>query len=67
MERSFLTPLDVRDLDTQYNIQLAGRPAYATVGGVRPRPIGLHSKGRESLIWQFSLLGREMDGSRVRG
>jgi len=45
----FDAALNVRDLDTQYNITFAGRSAYATVGGFVLDQLGFYSKGRRKL------------------
>jgi len=58
--------LNVRDLDTQYNITLPEDPAYATVGGFVMDQLGFIPRGDESFeygIYRFSVV--EMDGRRV--
>ncbi len=58
--------LNVRDLDTQYNITLPEDPAYATVGGFVMDQLGFIPKGGESFEfggYRFSVV--EMDGRRV--
>ncbi|HXM96315.1 MAG TPA: hemolysin family protein [Candidatus Dormibacteraeota bacterium] len=62
----FDAALNVRDLDTQYNIPLPEDPAYATVGGFVLDQLGFIPKGGESFEyknWRFSVV--EMDGKRV--
>src|SRR5215467_8042292 len=58
--------LNVRDLDSQYNITLPEDPAYATVGGFVMDQLGFIPRGGESFeygIYRFSVV--EMDGRRV--
>jgi magnesium and cobalt exporter, CNNM family len=58
--------LNVRDLDTQYNIALPEDPAYATVGGFVLDQIGFIPRGGESFDYgnyRFTVV--EMDGRRV--
>jgi len=58
--------LNVRDLDTQYNITLPEDPAYATVGGFVMDQLGFIPRGGESFEYggyRFSVV--EMDGRRV--
>ena len=58
--------LNVRDLDTQYNIALPEDPAYATVGGFVLDQLGFIPRGGESFEYgnlRFSVV--EMDGRRV--
>jgi CBS domain containing-hemolysin-like protein len=58
--------LNVRDLDTQYNITLPEDPAYATVGGFVLDQLGFIPRGGESFEYgnyRFSVV--EMDGRRV--
>lgn len=58
--------LNVRDLDTQYNISLPEDPAYATVGGFVMDQLGFIPRGGESFefgSYRFTVL--EMDGRRV--
>jgi putative hemolysin len=62
----FDAALNVRDLDTQYNITLPEDPAYATVGGFVLDQLGFIPKGGESFEYggfRFSVI--EMDGRRV--
>jgi putative hemolysin len=62
----FDAALNVRDLDTQYNITLPEDPAYATVGGFVLDQLGFIPKGGESFeygTWRFTVV--EMDGRRV--
>jgi putative hemolysin len=62
----FDAALNVRDLDTQYNIALPEDPAYATVGGFVLDQLGFIPKGGESFDygnWRFTV--QEMDGKRV--
>src|SRR4030088_278586 len=62
----FDAALNVRDLDTQYNISLADDPAYATVGGFVLDQLGFIPKGGESFEYgnfRFSVV--EVDGKRV--
>ena len=62
----FDAALNVRDLDTQYNITLPDDPAYATVGGFVLDQLGFIPKGGESFEhgnFRFSVV--EMDGKRV--
>jgi len=62
----FDAALNVRDLDTQYNIALPEDPAYATVGGFVLDQLGFIPKGGESFEYgnfRFSVV--EMDGKRV--
>jgi putative hemolysin len=58
--------LNVRDLDTQYNIALPEDPAYATVGGFVMDQLGFIPRGGESFefgSYRFTVV--EMDGRRV--
>lgn len=58
--------LNVRDLDTQYNIVLPEDPAYATVGGFVMDQLGFIPRGGESFDfdgYRFTVV--EMDGRRV--
>jgi CBS domain containing-hemolysin-like protein len=58
--------LNVRDLDSQYNIALPEDPAYATVGGFVMAQLGFIPRGGESFeygLYRFSVM--EMDGRRV--
>jgi CBS domain containing-hemolysin-like protein len=58
--------LNVRDLDTQYNIALPEDPAYATVGGFVMDQLGSIPRGGESFEfgpYRFTVV--EMDGRRV--
>jgi len=62
----FDAALNVRDLETQYNISLPEDPAYATVGGFVLDQLGFIPKGGESFDhgnYRFSVV--EMDGRRV--
>jgi putative hemolysin len=62
----FDAALNVRDLDTQYNISLPEDPAYATVGGFVLAQLGFIPKGGETFEyggWRFTVA--EMDGKRV--
>jgi putative hemolysin len=62
----FDAALNVRDLDTQYNITLPEDPAYATVGGFVMDQLGFIPRGGESFDfegYQFTVV--EMDGRRV--
>jgi len=62
----FDAALNVRDLDTQYNITLPEDPAYATVGGFVLDQLGFIPRGGESFeygTYRFSVV--EMDGKRV--
>jgi CBS domain containing-hemolysin-like protein len=58
--------LNVRDLDTQYNITLPEDPAYATVGGFVMDQLGFIPRGGETFefgSYRFTVV--EMDGRRV--
>lgn len=62
----FDAALNVRDLDTQYNITLPEDPAYATVGGFVMDQLGFIPRGGESFEfdgYRFTVV--EMDGRRV--
>jgi putative hemolysin len=62
----FDAALNVRDLDTQYNITLPEDPAYATVGGLVLDQLGFIPRGGESFeygSYRFTVV--EMDGKRV--
>ncbi len=62
----FDAALNVRDLDTQYNITLPEDPAYATVGGFVLDQLGFIPRGGESFEYDnhfFTIV--EMDGKRV--
>lgn len=62
----FDAALNVRDLDTQYNISLPEDPAYATVGGFVMDQLGFIPRGGESFefdAYRFTVV--EMDGRRV--
>jgi CBS domain containing-hemolysin-like protein len=62
----FDAALNVRDLDTQYNISLPEDPAYATVGGFVMAQLGFIPRGGETFEfdgYRFSVV--EMDGRRV--
>lgn len=58
--------LNVRDLDSQYNITLPEDPAYATVGGFVMDQLGFIPRGGESFEYgQYRFSVVEMDGRRV--
>jgi len=62
----FDAALNVRDLDSQYNIVLPEDPAYATVGGFVMDQLGFIPRGGESFefgTYRFAVV--EMDGRRV--
>jgi putative hemolysin len=62
----FDAALNVRDLDTQYNITLPEDSAYATVGGFVMAQLGFIPRGGESFefgTYRFTVV--EMDGRRV--
>jgi putative hemolysin len=62
----FDAALNVRDLDSQYNITLPEDPAYATVGGFVMDQLGFIPRGGESFNFgdhRFTVV--EMDGRRV--
>jgi len=62
----FDAALSVRDLDTQYNIELPEDPAYATVGGFVLDQLGFIPRGGESFefgAYRFTVV--EMDSRRV--
>ena len=62
----FDAALNVRDLDTQYNISLPEDPAYATVGGFVMDQLGFIPRGGESFEfngYRFTVV--EMDARRV--
>ena len=62
----FDAALNVRDLDTQYNITLPEDPVYATVGGFVLDQLGFIPRGGESFEYgnhRFTVV--EMDGKRV--
>ena len=62
----FDAALNVRDLDTQYNITLPDDPAYATVGGFVLDQLGFIPRGGESFEYGgFRFTVVEMDGKRV--
>src|SRR6202047_4873800 len=62
----FDAALNVRDLDTQYNIALPEDPAYATVGGFVLDQLGFIPRGGESFEYgNFRFTVVEMDGKRV--
>ncbi|MGB8459685.1 MAG: transporter associated domain-containing protein, partial [Candidatus Acidiferrum sp.] len=62
----FDAALNVRDLDTQYNITLPEDPAYATVGGFVLDQLGFIPRGGESFEYgKFRFTVVEMDGRRV--
>jgi CBS domain containing-hemolysin-like protein len=62
----FDAALNVRDLETQYDITIPEDPAYATVGGFVLDQLGFIPRGGESFDFgssRFSVV--EMDGKRV--
>jgi len=62
----FDAALNVRDLDSQYDITLPEDPAYATVGGFVMDQLGFIPRGGESFefgSYRFTVV--EMDGRRV--
>jgi putative hemolysin len=62
----FDAALNVRDLDTQYNISLPEDPAYATVGGFVMDQLGFIPRGGESFDFEgYRFTVVEMDGRRV--
>jgi putative hemolysin len=62
----FDAALNVRDLDTQYNISLPEDPAYATVGGFVMDQLGFIPRGGESFEYEgYRFTVVEMDGRRV--
>jgi CBS domain containing-hemolysin-like protein len=62
----FDAALNVRDLDTQYNITLPEDPAYATVGGFVLDRLGFIPRGGEAFEFEnFRFTVVEMDGKRV--
>jgi magnesium and cobalt exporter, CNNM family len=62
----FDAALNVRDLDSQYNIALPEDPAYATVGGFVMDQLGFIPRGGESFEFgDFRFTVVEMDGRRV--
>jgi putative hemolysin len=62
----FDAALNVRDLDTQYNITLPEDPAYATVGGFVMDQLGFIPRGGESFEFEgYRFTVVEMDGRRV--
>ena len=62
----FDAALNVRDLDTQYNIVLPEDPAYATVGGFVMDQLGFIPRGAESFEFEgYRFTVVEMDGRRV--
>ncbi|MGH9741364.1 MAG: hemolysin family protein [Candidatus Acidiferrum sp.] len=62
----FDAALNVRDLDTQYNISLPEDPAYATVGGFVLDQLGFIPRGGENFAYgDFRFTVVEMDGRRV--
>jgi len=62
----FDAALNVRDLDTQYNISLPEDPAYATVGGFVLDQLGFIPRGGENFEFEgFRFTVVEMDGRRV--
>ena len=62
----FDAALNVRDLDTQYNITVPEDPAYATVGGFVLDQLGFIPRGGESFEYgNFRFTVLEMDGKRV--
>ena len=63
----FDAALNVRDLDTQYNIALPEDPAYATVGGFVLDQLGFIPKGGESFEFGVIAFHRCGDGWAARG
>jgi CBS domain containing-hemolysin-like protein len=62
----FDAALNVRDLETQYNIPLREDPAYATVGGFVLDQLGFIPRGGENFEFgNFRFTVVEMDGKRV--
>src|ERR1700743_3307383 len=62
----FDSALNVRDLDTQYNITLPEDPAYATVGELVLDQLGFTPRGAEVFEYDaYRLPVGEMDGRRV--
>jgi putative hemolysin len=62
----FDAALNVRDLDSQYNISLPEDPAYATVGGFVMDQLGFIPRGGESFDFEgYRFTVVEMDGRRV--
>jgi putative hemolysin len=62
----FDAALNVRDLDTQYNITLPEDPAYATVGGFVMDQLGFIPRGGENFEFEgYRFTVVEMDGRRV--
>lgn len=62
----FDAALNVRDLETQYNILLAEDPAYATVGGFILSQLGFIPRGGENFEYggyRFTVV--DMDGRRI--
>jgi CBS domain containing-hemolysin-like protein len=62
----FDASLNIRDLESQYNIALPEDPAYSTVGGFVLAQLGFIPRGGESFehgSYRFTVL--EMDGRRV--
>ena len=63
----FDAALNVRDLDTQYNITLPEDPAYATVGGFVLDQLGFIPRGGESFEFGKLPFYRRGDGRPPRG
>jgi CBS domain containing-hemolysin-like protein len=62
----FDASLNVRDLETQYNIALPEDPAYATVGGFVLSQLGFIPRGGESFEYRgYRFTVVEMDRRRV--
>ena len=62
----FDASLNVRDLETQYNIALPEDPAYATVGGFVLSQLGFIPRGGESFEYRgYRFTVMEMDRRRV--
>jgi len=62
----FDASLNVRDLETQYNISLPEDPAYATVGGFVLSQLGFIPRGGESFEYNgYRFTVAEMDRRRV--
>src|SRR5271154_2697679 len=62
----FDAALNVRDLDSQYNITLPEDPAYATVGGFVMDQLGFIPRGGENFEYGgYLFMVMEMDGRRV--
>jgi len=66
MRAYFDAALNVRDLDTQYNIALPEDPAYATVGGFVLDQLGFIPKEAKALSMAISAFSRG-NGRQARG